>query len=149
MVACSGTALWAGWRAGLCLAAGATVIGALLGWIALRSSHDDRPHAWSSLPWQIAVRRLWRNKPAQLAIWAYSFHCWELLGMWAWLPAFLVAVSMNAGESRNDALATGAGLAGITHLLAMAGGLTGGMLFARLWRSFALLLMMGAGLPCS
>jgi MFS family permease len=149
MFACSAAALWAGWRAGLCLAAGATVIGALLGWIALRSSHEDRPHALSSLPWQVAVRRLWRNKPAQLAIWAYSFHCWELLGMWAWLPAFLVAVSMNAGELRNGALATGAGLAGLTHLLAMAGSIAGGVLSDRIGRIRVILMMSCASLACS
>jgi hypothetical protein len=33
------------------------------------------------------------------AIWAYVFHNWELLGMWAWTPAFLAAGLTLAGSA--------------------------------------------------
>jgi MFS family permease len=29
----------------------------------------------------------------------YTAHCWELLGMWAWMPAFLSAALRHAGET--------------------------------------------------
>ena len=33
------------------------------------------------------------NRKGMLSVWAYTAHNWELLGMWAWLPAFLTAAS--------------------------------------------------------
>jgi hypothetical protein len=50
-------------------------------------------------PTATAVRarsaEVWRNKPAMLSIWGYTFHAWELLGLWAWLPAFLAAAAVG------------------------------------------------------
>jgi hypothetical protein len=30
---------------------------------------------------------------------AYTFHSWELLGLWAWLPAFLAVAAAAKGEA--------------------------------------------------
>ena len=100
LIACAALAPWAGWRAALALSAIATVAGALLGWArAARHSRYAASRFSALLPWLTSARQLWQNKPAQLAIWSYSFHCWELLGMWAWLPAFLVAAAAYGGDA--------------------------------------------------
>jgi Major Facilitator Superfamily. len=39
------------------------------------------------------------NRPAQLMIWGYVFHSWELLGMWAWTPAFIAAALAVQGTT--------------------------------------------------
>src|SRR5690606_26473730 len=33
--------------------------------------------------------RLLADRRSRLLTLGYAFHCWELLGMWAWMPAFL------------------------------------------------------------
>ena len=149
LIACAALAPWAGWRAALALSAIATVAGALLGWAALRGTRDTPPHASTLLPWLTSARQLWQNKPAQLAIWSYSFHCWELLGMWAWLPAFLVAAAAYGGDASAGSLAIGVGIAGLTHLASVIGSIAGGTLSDRIGRTRVILLMSLASLVCS
>ncbi len=149
LIACAALAPWAGWRAALALSAIATVAGALLGWVALRETRDTPPHASTLLPWLTSARQLWQNKPAQLAIWSYSFHSWELLGMWAWLPAFLVAAAAYGGDASAGPLAIGVGIAGLTHLASVIGSIAGGTLSDRIGRTRVILVMSLASLVCS
>jgi len=153
LIACAALAPWAGWRAGAMLSAIATVIGAALGWLALRATHETPAHVASNVSWIASARQLWRNKPAQLAIWSYSFHCWELLGMWAWLPAFLVAAAAHGGQLSGDlttsSLAIGVGIAGLCHLAGAFGNIAGGTLSDRIGRTGVILIMSCASLACS
>lgn len=68
--------------------------GALILWATLRSTpnivHDRR--TGTSL---LAVLSNERNVRSLMA--GYSWHCWELLGMWAWTPAFLAASLVLSG----------------------------------------------------
>ena len=79
------------WRGALASVAALPVISWLLGIYVLRGTPNTvhpRPageRLLASLP------AVWRNRRGMLSIWGYSFHNWELLGMWAWLPAFLTA----------------------------------------------------------
>ena len=148
LIACAAIAPWAGWRAGLALSAVATLVGAALGWLALRNTRDEAPHAFATLPWLESARQLWRNKPAKLSIGSYAFHSWELLGMWAWLPAFLVAAAAQGGDLPS-ALAVGVGIAGITHLVSALGSIAGGTLSDRIGRTRVILIMSLASLACS
>ncbi|MGZ8994337.1 MAG: MFS transporter [Burkholderiaceae bacterium] len=149
LIACAALAPWAGWRAALALSAISTIAGALLGWFALRGSRDTVPHASTLVPWLASARQLWNNKPAQLAIWSYTFHSWELLGMWAWLPAFLVAAAAHGGEASAGPLAIGVGIAGLTHFAGVIGSIAGGMLSDRIGRTRVILIMSIASLACS
>jgi MFS family permease len=149
LIASAVLAPWAGWRAGLALSAIATIAGAALGWIALRGTRDTLPHASALLPWLTSARQLWQNKPALLAIGSYSFHCWELLGMWAWLPAFLVAAAAYGGDVSAGPLAIGVGIAGLTHLAAVIGSIAGGTLSDRIGRTRVILIMSCLSLACS
>lgn len=148
LIACAAIAPWAGWRAGFVLTAVATIAGAALGWLAMRDTRDESPHASTTLPWLESARLLWRNKPAKLAIGSYTAHSWELLGMWAWLPAFLVAAAAQGGDL-SSALAVGVGIAGVTHLVSAVGSIAGGTLSDRMGRTRVILMMSLASLACS
>jgi MFS family permease len=84
-----------------------------------------------------------KNKPVLLSMLAYTFHCWELLGMWTWLPAYLaVAAEMGAGpnEAKGTAIGIGVLLSGLTYLTSMIGSLIGGTLSDRWGRTLTTLL---------
>jgi MFS family permease len=150
LIASAALAPWVGWRAALLLSALGTMVGAALAWVVLRNAQDTLPPASERLPWLESARRLWRNEPAQLAIWSYSFHCWELLGMWAWLPAFLVVIAArDAGLASGASLAIGIGIAGVTHLAGVIGSVIGGILSDRIGRTRVILMMSCASLACS
>jgi MFS family permease len=74
---------------------------------------------------------------------AYTFHCWELLGMWAWLPAYLAAAALTAEKGIDrQAAAVGIGvlLSGLTYLTSMLGSLVGGALSDRWGRTLTMIL---------
>ena len=119
--------------------------------------HSDRsrcaalatlPHASALLPWLDSARQLWQNKPAQLAIWSYSFHSWELLGMWAWLPTFLVAAAATAVTGR-PVRSRSAWHRRADAFLAVIGSIAGGTLSDRIGRTRVILIMSCASLACS
>jgi MFS family permease len=139
----------AGWRAALAASAAGTVIGLTLGAWVLRDtpnrvSRHDRAQLQSN-----GLMEVWRNRPARLIILAYSFHAWELLGLWAWLPTFLVtAMAANGGVSPGN-VGTGVLIAGVCHLLSVAGSVSGGTLSDRYGRTAVILLFAGTSAACS
>lgn len=149
LIASAVLAPWAGWRAALWMSAAGTIVGALVGWMTLRHSRDVVPALADRLPWRESARRLWHNEPAQLSIWSYSFHAWELLAMWAWLPAFLVAVAAQGGTLSAGTLAIGVAIAGVTHLAGTVGSIIGGSWSDRIGRTRVILIMSCASLACS
>jgi MFS family permease len=107
----------------------------------------DTPNIVHSAPggWEMwrAVPAVLNNKAALLSMLAYTFHCWELLGMWAWLPAYLAAAAARTAEgiaSGVSAIGLGILLAGLTHFTSMFGSLIGGALSDRWGRSLTMLL---------
>lgn len=90
-----------------------------------------------------------RNRPAMRLIWAYVFHSWELLGMWAWLPAFLAISAAAGGDVTAQAVGLGAVLSAITYVSSMAGSIGGGSLSDRWGRTTVILAMSCASLACS
>ena len=75
----------------------------------------------------------------------YTAHCWELLGMWAWLPAFLTASLAESG---------GAGMRGLwiaaaIHLSGFLSSLLMGRASDRLGRRAVLVAMALLGAACS
>jgi MFS family permease len=92
---------------------------------------------WRSIP------AVLKNKPALLSMLAYTCHNWELLGMWAWLPAYLgVAAQTTGGHAWASARAVEVGvlLSGLTYLTSMLGSLIGGDLSDRWGRCLTMLL---------
>lgn len=139
----------AGWRGGFVVTALFPLLGLGLGWWALR----DVPNLVHSLPdghgTRSRIGEVLKNKPAMLSIWGYTFHAWELLGLWAWLPAFLAAASVAGGGPGAQAVSLGANLTALTYLVAMAGSVLGGSLSDRFGRTVVTLAMALGSLICS
>jgi MFS family permease len=119
----------AGWRGGFIVTALFPLLGLGLGWWALR----DVPNVVHALPdghgTRSRIGEVLRNKPAMLSIWGYTFHAWELLGLWAWLPAFLAAaVDRRWRRGPAQAVSLGATLSALTYLVAVVGSVMGGSL---------------------
>jgi MFS family permease len=96
-----------------------------------------------------ALLHVWRNKPAMLLIWAYAFHGWELLGMWAWLPAYLAVAVTQGGSMTMKAAGFGALFTAITYITSMAGSIYGGALSDRCGRTKVILWGAWLSLACS
>ncbi len=139
----------AGWRGAFIVTACFPLLGMVLGFLALRGV----PNIIHPVPDGHGNRRrlleVVRNKPAMLSIWGYTFHAWELLGMWAWLPAFLAAAAIASGTAGTQAVSLGATLSALTYLAAVVGSVLGGSLSDRLGRTTVTLMMALASLVCS
>jgi MFS family permease len=123
------------WRGALAAVAVLPVVSWMLGVLVLRGTPNtvhQRPggeRLIASLP------AVFRNRPGMLSIWGYTFHNWELLGLWAWLPAFLTAALLAHGMSGEAALL----FASLTYVANIAGSITGGTMADRWGRTQTLL----------
>jgi MFS family permease len=139
----------AGWRGGFVVTALFPLCGLLLGWWSLRDVPNIVHAAPDGQSQFRALAGVWRNKPAMLSIWGYTFHAWELLGLWAWLPAFLAAAAVAGGATGAAAASTGATLSALTYLAAVVGSVLGGSLSDRHGRTAVTLALALASLACS
>ena len=89
------------------------------------------------------------NRPAQLMIWGYVFHSWELLGMWAWTPAFIASALAVQGTTIERAAGLGASLSAIFHVMGIVASATGGALSDRWGRTAVIGGMMLVSSACS
>ena len=89
------------------------------------------------------------NRAGQFMVAGYVFHSWELLGMWAWTPAFMAAVLVAHGAAPERSAGLGAGLSAIFHVMGIAAGSAGGWLSDRWGRTAVIALMMAASTACS
>jgi MFS family permease len=89
------------------------------------------------------------NRKGMLSIWGYSFHNWELLGLWAWLPAFLTAALLVHGQSPEAAAATALLFAGLTYVANIVGSIAGGTMADRWGRTQTILLWSSVSLALS
>jgi MFS family permease len=139
-----------GTRAGLLLGAAGCLLGQAIALGALRNTanlvvhKNDSASAVESLLW------LWRHKPARLVILTYGFHAWELLGMWAWLPAYLNhALKQQRPTGAAAYAASAVVLAALTHATSSAGSMIGGALSDRWGRSTVILALSLTSIACS
>jgi MFS family permease len=140
---------WGGWRFSLYVAAAGTVAGTAAAFLLMRGIRDEPHLAEPAQPWISRMREVLRNRPAMLIVGAYTAHSWELLGMWAWLPAFLAVAVAHGGAMDASMVGLGALLAGLTHLTSMGGSLLGGVLSDRRGRTAVMIGMGVASLACS
>ncbi|MBI2316188.1 MAG: MFS transporter [Betaproteobacteria bacterium] len=140
---------YVGWRGAFVVGACGPAAGALLAFWTLRETPNVIHARGTGQGGGFALIAVLRNKPAMLLIWAYVFHSWELLGMWAWLPAYLaVSVAGGAGMT-TQAAGIGAALTGLTFATSMAGSILGGSRSDRWGRTNMILLASWASLACS
>ncbi|MEP6656171.1 MAG: MFS transporter, partial [Betaproteobacteria bacterium] len=137
-----------GWRAGFFAAASGPVIGLLISFHVLRSSRNIVAHHHAIGNGIYRLLEVWRNRPAMLAIWSYAFHSWELLGLWAWLPAFLAAAASRQ-YAASEAVTVGLTLSAISFATNTVGSVAAGTLSDRLGRTTIMMSLTVTSLLCS
>jgi len=121
------------WRGALGVVAMLPVISWITGVLVLRRTPNTvhpRPAGESLLA---SLPAVWRNRRGMLSILGYSFHNWELLGMWAWLPAFLTAALIAHGHENPATVALF--FAALTYVANIAGSIVGGTMADRWGRT--------------
>jgi len=96
-----------------------------------------------------ALPAVLRNRRGMLSVWGYTFHNWELLGLWAWLPAFLTAALTASGESAAHAATAALALTAVTYVANIGGSMLGGMMADRWGRTQTILLWSCTSLALS
>lgn len=89
------------------------------------------------------------NRPAQLMVAGYVFHNWELLGMWAWTPAFMAAALAAHGIAPERSAGLGASLSALFHIMGAVAAGAGGRLSDRWGRTAVIAGMMAVSSVCS
>jgi MFS family permease len=117
-----------------------------LAWLVLRVT-PDRVHA-RALGGRFGGAVL-RNRPAMRLILGYTFHSWELLGMWAWTPAFVAAAIGATGATLLRAAEAGAFMSAAFHLTGLVASFSMGRLSDRLGRRAVLVAMAATATVCS
>ena len=137
-------------RGGYVLAFWLLALGAIAGgglaWIAMHSTGDAVPPRATH---QRFAGEVLRNRPAMLVIAGYIFHSWELLGMWAWTPAFLAACFVAAGAELTRGAGLGAYVTSLFHLTGMLAALVAGVFADRFGRTPVILVMAAVSAGCS
>jgi len=90
-----------------------------------------------------------KNPGALLLMAAYTFHSWELLGMWAWTPSFLSASLMMQGSDLGRATGGGARITALFHLTGFLASLSAGWLSDRFGRTAVIIAMLAISTACS
>jgi MFS family permease len=122
------------------------LIGAVLGWVALRSAPDVVHSRPPGVRFGAAVLR---NGRAMRLMLGYVFHSWELLGMWAWTPAFIAAALAVSGVGGVAAVAQGAYITAAFHVMGLLASTSMGRLSDRLGRRDVLLGVAATSTVCS
>ena len=133
------------WRGALAVVAVLPVVSWITGVVVLNSTPNTvhpRPAGESLLA---SVPAVWRNRRGMLSIWGYTFHNWELLGLWAWLPAFLTTALLLQGYPAENALM----FAALTYVANIAGSIIGGTMADRWGRLQTILLWSCVSLALS
>ncbi len=138
-----------GWQGSFIATACGPLVAMLISFWTLRTTPNVVHQRSSELPGILALRAVWQNKPAMLLIWAYVFHAWELLGLWAWLPAYLAASIVQKGTMTIQAAGFGALFTALTYITSMSGSIYGGALSDRWGRTRSILWGACLSLACS
>ena len=126
---------WGSYRAAFIVTGCLPVIGFVLAWCALRKTPNHIHQRNKRIHITTILRR---NRNAQLLITGYTFHCWELLGMWSWTPAFFAAVIAMSGSNFGETAQFGAYLVASMHLVGALASVTMGRLADLLGRRVVL-----------
>jgi MFS family permease len=131
-----------GWQAAFVLTGMLPTVGAVI----LIAALAPLPRRIHPRPREVRLAdELLRNKEGRLLIAGYVAHSWELLGMWAWIPAFLAASLALGGMEAAGSTVSGAYLSAALHLFGATAAFTMGRLSDRTGRRPVLLALAGAG----
>ena len=131
-----------GWQAAFLLSGLLPAAGAIMLAVALKPfAHRSHARSGGAGPSDEIVR----NRESRLLIAGYTGHSWEVVGMWAWVPAFLAASYVLKGAGMAGATVSGAYLGGVMHLVGAVAAFTMGRLSDRTGRRPVLIVLAGAG----
>lgn len=116
--------------------------GMLIVWIALRQT-PNIIHERSTGASLAAILRNERNVISLMM--GYGFHCWELIGMWAWTPAFLAASLALSGAASDQSVEIAAYCVAFMHIVGAVASSTMGHLSDILGRRAVLTALGTAG----
>jgi MFS family permease len=139
----------AGWRAALAVIAVLPAVSWVVALAALRATPNvvhPRPEGHGVLT---AIPAVLSSRKGMLSVWGYTFHSWELLGLWAWMPAFLTAAVVADGAGPAQAAALGLTLSALTYVANIGGSLAGGTMADRWGRTQSILLWSCVSLAIS
>ncbi|MFO8089049.1 MAG: MFS transporter [Desulfatiglandaceae bacterium] len=135
-----------GYKLSFYVTCGATILGAAFSMLTLaRTTVPVNPRGSQ----QSFAKEVLTNKPAMLLISGYTFHAWELLGMWAWSPAFLAACLVAGGTPELDAAGLGAYMVAIFHMAGIVASFSMGSLSDRLGRAKVIMVLASLSVLCS
>jgi MFS family permease len=125
-----------------------TVVGAIFGTVAAVQVANRITAGLAQLTGHFA---LLKDRRSLLLTVGYMGHSWELLGMWAWVPAFLI---VNLGDQPARGIASGAVGLGVAvaialHLSGFLASITMGQASDRYGRRAVLIAMAAIGALCS
>lgn len=143
----SGAALaWGGYPAAFAATACGPVIGAVIVAFALRGTpnvvHARHPESGFGTT-------VLKNPRAVRLMAGYTFHSWELLGMWAWVPAFLAAAFRVDGAGAVRGVELGAYVSAAFHVVGLVASSSMGGLSDRLGRRAVLVALAASSAVCS
>ncbi len=146
-LAISGVALpLGGYRLSFFLTCLGPILAWILAWITLR--HTMMPVSKRREEHRF-TREVLGNRPAMLLIWGYSFHNWELQGMWSWTPAFIAACMGAAGAVGVKAVSSGANIVALFHVMGIIASFSMGTLSDRFGRGQVMLVLATLSMVCS
>ncbi|MBW1994169.1 MAG: MFS transporter [Deltaproteobacteria bacterium] len=122
------------------------LLGCVLAWITVWGT---RIHLVKRQRKEKYFRDLLTNRPAMLYIGGYAFHCWELLGMWAWTPAFMTSYLMLSGVYGERATGIGSYITASFHGIGLLASFTMGTLSDRIGRARVILALSSISVLCS
>lgn len=123
-----------------------TMVGGVLSWITLLNTRET---VVARQKQQSFGKEVLKNKPAMLLITAYTFHCWELIGMWAWTPAFMTACLVWKESGAVSAAGLGAYVSAGFHLAGLVASFSMGALSDRVGRARVIMVLAGISTVCS
>jgi len=135
-----------GYQLSFLLTCAGPLVGTIVAWITLSKtvvSVEQRKEG------QHFTKTVLRNKPAMLLISGYTFHNWELQGMWTWTPAFLSACLALGGTGGLKAAGLGSYLAASFHITGLFACFSMGALSDRLGRAPVLIMLSGISALCA
>ncbi len=143
----SGAAVaWGGYPLAFSVSACGPVLGVVITWFALRRTPNVVHPRREGARFGTAVLK---NGPAMRLIAGYTFHSWELLGMWVWTPAFIAAVFAVSGAGSIRAVELASYVSASFHLMGLVASSSMGRLSDGLGRRLVLVGLAATSAACS